>query len=656
MIKAMNSISGRYREIAAKGKTKLFVMAGAIFVCVGLATPGFAFFSDRISNSVVTSGGCLQVTPTLKIDGAIGNRPASDWQSSATCIPARYTQVEYLAFSGTQHINTGVNQLGDTKVSVKFALNDATLAYPNGHIFGTRFASGNSNFAFIANNAGNFSAYWGTVNNQVIAPKDTNVHTAMLDNNKVYFDGTLKATITGTAPTTASNIFLAGFSSANAVIDGYQLSGKIYDFQISKSGALVRNMIPVFDGQTGMCGMYDLVSNAFFGNNGSGAIDCPKPQANPNCDNLLCNGRNQGETGVIVQPNTIHNFSYTLANTGTVNYQNYTGDRISAWIDSRYATTDYIQLDGNSYIDSGINQVGAMTVSFDFRYDTITPQNYTIFGARPTGANTDAMYISNLASGGSLRGTYNNVTDVFSPAVDTNRHVVDFNTSTGWRLDGVQKGPAPASIISANPRNIYIGNLNNNNVPYPYGLIGKVYGSSITKAGAPTRDYVPAYDKVTGQCGLYDKITNTFFSNAGLGTITCPAAAANPMKILLYPQSVPDATINAEVAAMTAGSATTSPSALATINGSACTFTFFGTDAGISPVCTTSTLAGTLGMPMTVGNNFTYNYKFVVWAPNGMSSVYLNSKIQFGVASGAQGILATGWKQQVHPYVGAATL
>lgn len=128
----------------------------------------------------------------------------------------------------------------------------------------------------------------------------------------------------------------------------------------------------------------------------------------------------------------------------------------------------------------------------------------------------------------------------------------------------------------------------------------------------------------------------------------------NPLRVLLYPNTINDQTIENELNAMVLGQASISPSAIANINGAVCSGIFYGQDPAIS-ACTTSALTGTLNEIYTIGQSRTYNFKLVLYAPNGTGS-YSQPKIYLGLVSGAQGINAVNWKEQVRPYVCAAII
>ncbi|MCL2869409.1 hypothetical protein FWF48_01195 [Candidatus Saccharibacteria bacterium] len=881
---------------AKKGKYNVLMIIGTIVIFAGLISVGFAFFSDTAHQSNKATSGCLQVTPTLKIDGQIGDRIQSPgWQSSATCVPARYTQVEYVQFSGNDgtdngpYIDTGITPVGNITASIDFMVNNAddyqipfgtdapdfylgvegennSILYLNrsasdpihvssgqryklsfnstgavylngslvdnmqsstpitsseasillgalnnagtnpsnlmagkvygfsiskdgvtelnyipvfdnqtgeygmydtvsgqfvgnssssgtitgpavsstdacseptgglyakvdylqfsGNIFdtsetGTYIDTGvegagnlavsldyesddqsNAPMVFGASSSGYFMSdiegaariYWmGDDYNSnepeciggadCMTMQDGERHQLSFDSKDVYWDGELVAHFTNNIVLLTNNvtIYLGALNNSGGPTNMFK--GKVYSFRVSKDGVAKLNYTPVVNTETGECGMWDSVTNQFFGNDGDGTITCPSPapdaphfgSTTTGGDNKMpCNGQYQGDAGVAVQPNTIHNFSYTLTNTGTVNYQNYTGDTISAWLDGPYVPVDHLTFDGKEYIDSGVTQTTPnLDILTKYQFTNNPAQSYSmLFGARNGGNVSQALLVVNNYSQNMAVMQFGNLnpqigTSVANLNLNTMHFVTNATSATATQTNvstgaTQTRNAAPTTANLPNmPISIFIGadNQGNNTPTSGQQFVGDMYSFQISSNGKPLRDMVPVYDSQSGQCGLLDKVSGQFFGNLGTGTIKCNygASAQSPMKILLYPASTSSSVINSDIAAMDGG-ATTAPNAIATINGSTCSSVFMGIDAGITPVCQTGVLPNTQGAQTNVGSSQTYNYKFVVYlAPSFATSVFSNTKVYFGVSSAAQGIEATNWKQQIHPYMNAKT-
>lgn len=65
--------------------------------------------------------------------------------------------------------------------------------------------------------------------------------------------------------------------------------------------------------------------------------------------------------------------------------------------------------------------------------------------------------------------------------------------------------------IIAHTKSCYLFNANN------YKYIGKVYYFKMYDNGTLVRDFIPVVRNLDNKPGLYDKVTDTFFTNAGTG-------------------------------------------------------------------------------------------------------------------------------------------
>ncbi len=649
-------------------------MVGAVLFGLVLLSVGYAFFSDTAKQSGAAQAGCIQVTPTLKIDGQTGDRMSTPLQNVATCIPSQYVQTDSITLTGTQYMDTGIP--GSSALKIVADAQFASATANNSYLFGMRDCTTSSCTvnSILFGSVPNYSYYMNGFNSTATGA-DAARHTFAYANGSFLIDDLAVSQFThepSAAWLSTNNVYLGVYNNAGTP-SGTGVKATIYDFKIYDGDTLVRHMVPVVDKQTGKCGMFDTVSNSFFGNLGTGDIVCTKPPVtDPNCDNLSCNGQNQGVVNSVVQPNTIHQFSYTLANSGTVDYQNYTGDRISAWTESLYAPVDYVHFDGQSWIGTGVDQTGnSLTVNADFQYDSTafsrSNQFSILFGSRISGGNALLFNVNNQIT--TFRFQYGQNAPVSSVSLGntttsgTNRcqlkvnitalasKVVSLTGCGGTASGNVNSVAAPNTSLG-----MYIGGLNDGgSFVGDSGFVGNLFSFSVnnpnSRTGVTQRDYIPVKNLKTGKCGLYDKISQQFFANQGTGTITCPnpTATASSAKVLLYPASVPDGTINAELAAIQSGSATTAPNAIANINGSACSDLFYGTNPAMTS-CETGVLPGTLGDEYPVGVAKTYDFKFVVFASS--TAQLTGAKVNFGLSSGAKGTTAINWKQQVHPYIG----
>ena len=638
---------------------------------------------DHVSGNFLTNAGTGNLTCP---------KPAAETASSLD-----YTPLDYVQFTGSQFFDTGIDQTGNLGVSVDFALGDTDNGSPI--MFGSGVGGEGSPQSFGLDATGGYLwPFWGYSNYHSATGGNDDIefndnggrHQISYDyTGNLYVDGspTLYGTLTGlTLPTQGRPIYLGAYNNDNNGATNFY-NGKIYSFSLTRDGQTVLNLTPVKENATGKCGFLDSVSGQFMPGDdglGCGNVAANSASANSPCGGLFCRGENQGATGVTVQANTIHEFSYTLKNTGTVDWQNYTGDRISAWLDNvtiesgipdTYTPAEYVQFTSTQFIDTGVNYNGNLNITADYQFDN-TAANF-IFGGRPSVQN-GGIYATSAANG-ALSGLYNARTVVLQNTVNTGRYIVNFNTAVGWTWNGgfIANSKPPTSgtgiFIPDNNSptyNIYLGALNNGGTAATATVMnGKIYSLQIDKDGtANDRDFVPAVRSSDGVCGLWDKVTQTFFTakstasgNASVN-LTCGASTSggevlpdqdNPLRILLFPGGTSDDDIQADIASLQSGGS--AAHAIANLDGSCLdSDIFYGTDDGI-PACSTGVLSGTLNDPYIVNQTKVYKYKFVVYAPPSAMASGITAQINFGLSSGAQGTVATNWTMQLHPYVNAKT-
>ena len=673
----------RYLAIAQQFAKKFFrphgrwsvsalTLSGIILIS-GLTIIG-AFFSDMFAKPGSATAGCIQITPTAMIDSQPGSLANSSLNSAATCVPPQYTWVRYVTFSGAQYINTGINQLGDTTITADFNFSTVNASSATQYLFGgqnspavtstyERMSFGSISSQWIAY-YGNLSGTGGSA--------DTLRHTVVMHNGVTTVGSTLIYNPAQQTFTSGQNIYLGVSNNGGSPTAGF-FNGNVYSFSIAKSGTTVINLIPVVNNQTGTCGFYDTISKSFFANQGSGTLTCPQPVANPACDNLLCNGMYQGDTGVAIAPNTVHDYSYTLQNTGTVNWQNYIGDAVGGWLNAPYTPVDYVQFNdtsnaGLAYIDTGEDATGDVRVVLDTQVD-ISTNTRAIFGVvnsvnNNTIINNSLYYYRNTSA--SMLAWWAGVNTTV--ALDANRHVITQDNGNTY-VDGVlmaqQTGTATSTL------SMYLGNANaggsgsTNDGATVNGMSGKFYSVQIYKSGTLVRDFVPVINNMNGQCGFYDTVSQSFFANQGTGTLTCatPDSSVNTPRLVIYPATASSTTITNEIAnAKTAaanGSVPTFPTATCAVAyGETTDMNFIDdtTDTG----CQLSAVH--LNDAYSVNQSKTYDgAKFVLFVPDSLApnaDVLANTTVNFGTASGARNVVANGptlgnWKQQVRPWVSA---
>ena len=189
-------------------------------------------------------------------------------------LPSGYTLLDYIKSTGTQYIDLGITPSDD----MEFEIDYQSLAPRATKLFG---CEATSKSLFDAYNVGKGGAtirafahsgiHGGSLTSiTTIAGQKTSLKLVIKNRTySVYVNGELVSTSPAAGTVPNLNIFLfASNSKGSADGRGSQI---IYACRVKKSGELVGAFLPCID-PSGKIGMCDTVSNAFFGNAGTGTF------------------------------------------------------------------------------------------------------------------------------------------------------------------------------------------------------------------------------------------------------------------------------------------------------------------------------------------------------------------------------------------------
>ena len=181
-------------------------------------------------------------------------------------------------------------------------------------------------------------------------------------------------------------------------------------------------------------------------------------------------------------------------------------------IPHEYTQIEYIESDGSQYIGTGIkltNNVGFMVT---YSFTEIKNLTYIL------GSYTPHYYLG-IASSGHMLISYGPTADhgVLSIAKDkfsteTYTAKVNYNNSHIAEFVGISSAVMPEENFSSN-RTMYLFRLNSGERPSK----SRIYKLQITDGTELVRNFIPARRNSDGEIGMYDTVTNTFFTNAGTG-------------------------------------------------------------------------------------------------------------------------------------------
>jgi hypothetical protein len=219
-------------------------------------------------------------------------------------LPKEYTQVDYIQSSGTQYIDTGFKPTPNTKIETTFQFNQVTptqqrifanASYEDNGLVFAFYISGQNNFAWACqNDAGNWVAFG--------LQADTNKHIFTIDsmNSIVSIDNTQKE-ITSTR-TNNSNQTMLFFADKTRDFNPRNFAGgKLYNSKIYDNGILVRDFIPCYRNSDNVVGLYDMVNNEFYTNQGTGVFTYGQIQETYN-ETLLFAGMVKNSGNISLNP------------------------------------------------------------------------------------------------------------------------------------------------------------------------------------------------------------------------------------------------------------------------------------------------------------------------------------------------------------------
>ena len=203
------------------------------------------------SESTTVSGGTITPTfadlKTLEDGTAVGITLPVDIGENSKILPDGYTQLDYIQSDGNQYIDTGVLGSDINKVVVDFQFTSSQS--PTEQEVAAVIVDGNNKLQI------------GWYSNSFITIGGAS-----------YSQTSYSARTIGTASPVGSpdkTLYLFAQHEGNSA--SWKVKAKLYSCTISSASGFVRNFIPCKN-PSGMVGLYDVVGNQFYQNNGSGSF------------------------------------------------------------------------------------------------------------------------------------------------------------------------------------------------------------------------------------------------------------------------------------------------------------------------------------------------------------------------------------------------
>ena len=501
--------------------------------------------------------------------------------AAMAALPEGYTEVEYIASSGTQYIDTGVVPKSTTRLVCDFRFMDiptvsgqpkrcgwGSSSKAESFLFGFNAVDGNAHYQFTAS----VSSNWEEPSTGIDA--DTQRHVFDIAKGSQKFDGTEFATVNtlgNTADSTQTMYLFAGHVEWGTTISYYS-SLEIYSCKIYDGAALVRDFVPAVNDSNGEAGLYDCVTGTFFTNQGTGAF--------------------------------------------------IAGNAAHAALADGYTELEYIYMEGGSAsqdpathcVDTGVIPSGDWSIKTDFAYVNKASGLYScLFCSRGTGnADSLAFWLFSYSTGQNARMDIQSGMNINYVLSQYERHVAEIKPSSSGKIagyiDGVMRTDEIAQFGTCHcPLVLFCVYTATGEGTYgsaKYSFEGWFYSLTADNASGGRRlDLVPARRKSDDAIGLYDRVSETFLTNQGTGAFVAGPEIVQDQTFVVSP--IPNQTVSSVAELL----------------------------AGVEPSVTVSNLTAGAEVELVLGTDYTVTYTgnntiglaFAVVAGRGEYAAYTNN-------------------------------
>ena len=202
---------------------------------------------------------------------ANNNIESNEKQIIAKTLPSEYQQVEYIESTGTQYIDTKVVTSTQIQTNFDFEYTDINSSY--NRIFGAAYSNG-SQYGVRGDRS-----YMGYFYGELPTSKNETVSTVMLEvgkrykirfnENENFYINDVAVNMTTTNKVGWQNIFLFSHNGPDLLPSKI----KLYSCTMFDNSNKIRNFIPCYHKSDNKPGLYDLVNNEFYTNQGTGDFE-----------------------------------------------------------------------------------------------------------------------------------------------------------------------------------------------------------------------------------------------------------------------------------------------------------------------------------------------------------------------------------------------
>ena len=509
-----------------KKKFKWYILAMMFFLCL-------VIIPFTLSKYVTT----IRSTITLN-----ARQPEYDvvFNPNKNTLPSGYTELEYIEGTGTQYILTNIVPTDTTGINMSFKFYDnasdkvyfgsGNTTNDDGYWFGSNNSRGYFRWDVLYSGAQGNTPYIIVSQNQLL-----NVQMNYQNNRELIVDDTIYFSGLPTLGNKTAPLTIFGYNNDTTNTISLIPKMQLYNFKVSNGTTIIADFIPCFRNSDGKPGVYDVVGNAFYTNQGTGEFTkgyVTQHFIYGTAQNLEANTY-QRNAYAFTHWNTSPDGTGTSYNDVELvnNLTEVDGDIINLyaiWENANtiynfypnrlapgYVELDYIEGTGTQYITTDVIPTDSTGVQLKMTNKDST-NNLVYFGCGT--AQNDGFWIGN--NGGRFYTrfdtlyTYNNGG---LPSTSTMSNNVRYTFALNYLNDRTLKrntttfvNNLPTLSSKTGPITIF-GYYNPNDdlvhIPGKYQL----YEFKISQVSNVIRNYVPCYRMSDGEAGLYETINGVFY-------------------------------------------------------------------------------------------------------------------------------------------------
>lgn len=178
-----------------------------------------------------------------------------------------------------------------------------------------------------------------------------------------------------------------------------------------------------------------------------------------------------------------------------------------------YQEVEYIESSGTQYIDTGMRGTDNTKVDIEFQ---ATGENFLPFGARSSAtSNCFAIWASGSNVGTSLRIGFDSTNGYTGGATTTDKYHI-IHSKDGTYVNNALVWNVATIRAFTTPQNLIVFGYYNTATKRGLSAI-RLYHLKLWESNIRVRDFIPCYRKSDNVVGLYDLVSDTFFTRSGTG-------------------------------------------------------------------------------------------------------------------------------------------